>query len=80
MNRGGNCWNNAPAEGWLHSFRNERYHGIKYQTHEEMKDESVEYIEVFYNRTRLLSTLGYLSPTAYLHRCLQQQNLPQRTA
>lgn len=80
MSRKGNCWDNAPTESWFHSFKNERYHGIKYQTHEEMKAESFEYIEVFYNRTRLHSTLGYLSPTAYLQRWLQQQNPPQRAA
>lgn len=80
MCRKGNCWDNAPTASWFHSFKNERYHGIKYQTYEEMKDESFEYIEVFYNCTCLHSTLGYLSPTAYLHHWLQQQNPPQRAA
>jgi len=80
MSRKGNCWDNAPTESWFHSFKNERYHGIKYQTHEEMKTESFEYIEVFYNRTRRHSTLGYLLPTAYLQRWLLQRNPPQRAA
>lgn len=80
MSRKGNCWDNAPTESWFHSFKNERYHGINYQTHEEMKAVSFEYIEVFYNRVRMHSTLGYLSPMAYMQRWQQQQIPPQQAA
>lgn len=66
MSRKGNCWDNAPTESWFNSFKNERYHGLRYATHEEMKAASFEYIEVFYNRTRQHSTLGYLSPVQYI--------------
>jgi len=66
MSRKGNCWDNAPTESWFNSFKNERYHGIRYATHDEMKAASFEYIEVFYNRTRQHSTLGYQSPIQFL--------------
>lgn len=52
MSRNGNCWDNAPTESWFNSFKNERYHGLRYATHAEMKAASFEYIEVFYNRKR----------------------------
>lgn len=80
MSRKGNCWDNAPTESWFHSFKNERYHGIRYVTHEEIKAASFEYIEVFYNRVRMHSTIGYLSPVAYMQRWQQQQKPPQQVA
>jgi transposase InsO family protein len=61
MSRKGNCWDNAPTESWFNSFKNERVHGIRYATHADMKAASFEYIEVFYNRKRQHSTLGYCS-------------------
>ena len=58
MSRKGNCWDNAPTESWFNSFKNERVHGVRYTSHAEMKSETFEYIEVFYNRKRMHSTLG----------------------
>lgn len=74
MSRKGNCWDNAPTESWFNSFKNERYHGIRYATHDAMKAASFEYIEVFYNRTRQHSTLGYRSPVQYLEDWMKKQN------
>jgi len=74
MSRKGNCWDNAPTESWFNSFKNERYHGVRYATHAEMKAAGFEYIEVFYNRTRQHSTLGYQSPIQYLDRWRRDQN------
>jgi transposase InsO family protein len=74
MSRKGNCWDNAPTESWFNSFKNERYHGHRYATHADMKAASFEYIEVFYNRIRQHSTLGYHSPTQYLDRWRRDQN------
>ena len=74
MSRKGNCWDNAPTESWFNSFKNERYHGLRYATHADMKAASFEYIEVFYNRTRQHSTLGYCSPIHYLDRWRNEQN------
>ena len=73
MSRKGNCWDNAPTESWFNSFKNERTHGLRYATHAEMRAEAFEYIEVFYNRKRLHSTLGYKSPMEFLDDWNQQQ-------
>jgi transposase InsO family protein len=73
MSRKGNCWDNAPTESWFNSFKNERIHGVRYATRAAMKAVSFEYIEVFYNRQRLHSTLGYQSPAQYLERWRQEQ-------
>lgn len=80
MSRKGNCWDNAPTESWFNSFKNERFHGVRYATHAEMKVASFEYIEVFYNRKRQHSTLGYSSPTQYLERWAHEQNQDERAA
>jgi len=66
MSRKGNCWDNAPTESWFNSFKNERVHGLRYDTRAAMAAASFEYIEVFYNRTRRHSTLGYQSPMQFL--------------
>ena len=80
MSRKGNCWDNAPTESWFNSFKNERYHGLSYATHEEMKAASFEYIEVFYNRKRQHSTLGYQSPIQYLEQWTGEQNQEKQAA
>ena len=58
---------------WFNSFKNERVHGIRYATHADMKATSFEYIEVFYNRKRQHSTLGYTSPIQFLENWLSEQ-------
>ena len=66
MSRKGNCWDNVPTESWFNSFKNERVHGLRHDKRAAMTAASFEYIEVFYNRTRLHSTLGYQSPMQFL--------------
>lgn len=80
MSRKGNCWDNAPTESWFNSFKNERYHGLRYASHADMKAASFEYIEVFYNRKRQHSTLGYRSPIQHLERWTREQNQEKRAA
>jgi putative transposase len=80
MSRKGNCWDNAPTESWFNSFKNERYHGVRYATHAEMKAASFEYIEVFYNRKRQHSTLGYTSPVQFLDRWMSEQHQEKMAA
>lgn len=80
MSRKGNCWDNAPTESWFNSFKNERYHGLRYETHDEMRAASFEYIEVFYNRKRQHSTLGYRSPIDFLDRWNRMKNQEQPAA
>ena len=66
MRRKGNCWDNAPTEGWFNSFNNERVFGERFATLDAMTATAFEYIEVFYNSKRLHSALGYTSPVQYL--------------
>ena len=73
MSRKGNCWDNAPTESWFNSFKNERVYGERFETRDEVKATAFEYIEVFYNRKRLHSTLGYKSPAQFLEDWLNGQ-------
>ena len=80
MSRKGNCWDNAPTESWFNSFKNERVHGVRYATHAEIKATTFEYIEVFYNRKRQHSTLGYKSPVQFLETWIREQHQEKRVA
>ena len=73
MSRKGNCWDNAPTESFFNSLKNERVHGTNYVTHDEARADLFDYIEVFYNRSRRHSTLGYVSPTQYLQHWITAQ-------
>ena len=74
MSRKGNCWDNAPSESWFNSLKNERVHGRRYVTRAEATADIFEYIEVFYNRKRRHSTLGYRSPTQFLKDWISAQH------
>lgn len=74
MSRKGNCWDNAPTESWFNSFKNERVHGNRYATRAEATADAFEYIEVFYNRKRRHSTLGYKSPTQFMDDWISAQH------
>jgi putative transposase len=65
MSRRANCWDNAPMESFFASLKKELVHHEDYQTREEAKASIFEYIELFYNRQRRHSTLGYQSPAEY---------------
>lgn len=80
MSRKGNCWDNAPTESWFNSFKNERVHGWRFVTREEMTATAFEYIEVFYNRKRLHSTLGYKSPTRFMNDWVAAQQVEKQVA
>ena len=69
MSRKANCWDNAPSESFLHTLKTELTHHRRYQTREEAKQEIFEYIEVFYNRQRRHSTIGYQTPLGYEEEC-----------
>lgn len=65
MSRRGNCWDNAPVESFFSTLKRELVHGRLFQTRAEARLELFEFIEVWYNRERLHSSLGYLSPVAF---------------
>jgi putative transposase len=65
MSRKGDCWDNAVAESFFHTLKVELIHGKLYNTRQEAKMAIFEYIEVFYNRQRRHSYLGYLSPVDF---------------
>ena len=62
MSRKGNCWDNAPMESWFHTLKTELVHHTVYATREAAKRDLFAYIEGYYNRQRLHSALGYLTP------------------
>jgi transposase InsO family protein len=65
MSRRADCWDNAPMESFFASLKKELVHHEDYHTREEAQASIFEYIEVFYNRQRRHSTLGYMSPAEY---------------
>jgi len=65
MSRKGNCWDNAVAESFFHTLKVELLRGKINNTRQEAKTAIFEYIEVFYNRERRHSYLGYLSPVDF---------------
>ena len=62
MSRRGNCLDNAPMESFFASLKTECVHAAQFRTRAEAKAAVFEYIEVFYNRQRLHSALGYRTP------------------
>ena len=65
MSRKGNCWDNAPPESFYSTLKNELCGAEAFVTRARAREEIFEYIEIFYNRMRLHSTLGYLSPAEF---------------
>jgi len=65
MSRKGNCYDNAVVESFFKSLKAEICKEDRSKTREETRSRIFEYIEVFYNRKRLHSTLGYESPVEY---------------
>ena len=68
MSRKGDCFDNACAESFFSTLKNELVHHVTFHTREEARTAIFEYIEVFYNRQRLHQTLGYLTPAEYERR------------
>jgi putative transposase len=65
MSGKGNCWDNACVESFFGTLKRELLHRRSWPTRREAAAAIHEYIEVFYNRQRLHSTLGYKTPAAY---------------
>ena len=65
MSRRGNCWDNAHCESFFHSLKTELVYRRKFKTRQEATQAIFEWIETWYNRQRLHSALGYMSPQDY---------------
>jgi putative transposase len=65
MSGKGDCWDNAVMESFWATLKNELVNHEHYAMHEEARASIFEYIEVFYNRKRLHSSLGYVSPETF---------------
>lgn len=76
MSRKGDCWDNAVAESFFGSLKQERVQWQNYQTRHEPQQNILYYITMFYNSHRLHSYLGYQSPYHYE----QQMTILQKVA
>lgn len=65
MSRKGNCWDNAPAESFFSILKRELEQMNQFKNQKQAAAHIFEYIEVFYNRIRAHSTIGYLSPSQF---------------
>ncbi len=76
FSRPGQCWDNAVAESWFATLKLELVDRQSWATRGQLRRAVFEFIEVFYNRQRLHSSLGYLSPADYenqIHHCQAAQ-------
>jgi transposase InsO family protein len=62
MSRTGNCYDNAPMESFFHTLKVELVHHRRWATRDEARRDLFSYVEGYYNRQRMHSALGYLSP------------------
>jgi len=65
MSGKGNCYDNAVTESFFGTVKDECVHRTLYHSHDEARQSLLEYLEVFYNRQRRHSSLGYLSPAVF---------------
>jgi putative transposase len=73
MSRKGNCWDNAVAESFFATFKKELVRNRVFESRAHARSETFEYIEVFYNRQRAHSLLGYATPNAF-EDCFEKKN------
>ncbi len=74
MSRKGNCWDNAPMESFIATLKTELIHHHDFHTRIQARQAIFEYIEIFYNRQRTHSALGYKTPVQF-----EQQFEPSTT-
>ncbi len=72
MSRRGDCWDNTVAESFFATLKVELVHDALWPTRAAARGAVFEYIEVFYNRQRRHSSLGFLSPLAFERQWHQQ--------
>lgn len=74
MSRRGNCYDNAPMESFWGTLKNELVHHRRYETREQARRETAEYIEIFYNRQRRHSRLVNRSLVSFVQQWARQQS------
>jgi transposase InsO family protein len=74
MSRRADCWDNAVAESFFGTLKNELIYRRPWLTRKAAHDATSEYIEIFYNRIRRHSTIGNISPAAF------EESAPAREA
>lgn len=72
MSRKGNCYDNAFVESFFHTLKVELIHREKFKTKEEARRAIFEFIEVWYNRERIHSSIDYQTPTEYEAKLINQ--------
>jgi putative transposase len=72
MSRRGNCWDNAPTESFFASLKKEMVYRTRFETREQARAAIFYWIEVWYNRKRRHSAIGYVSPEAFERQHQQQ--------
>lgn len=65
MSRKANAWDNAPMESFFKTLKVERVHQVRYETRAQARLDIVDWIEGWYNRQRLHSANGFLTPVAW---------------
>lgn len=72
MSRRGVCYDNAVMESFFHTLKVERVLSQNYHSQKEAQTDLFEYIEIFYNRKRRHSSLGYVSPVEFEETILKE--------
>jgi len=67
LSRKGQCWDNSVAESWFATLKTELIYRHSWATIAQVRRAVFEFVEIFYNRRRLHSSLGYLTPVEYEH-------------
>lgn len=75
MSRKGNCWDNAPAESFFKTFKTELPIETKNYNYRQIRQATFEFIEIWYNRKRLHSSLDYRTPAEHEQLLTQKQQL-----
>lgn len=75
MSRTGNCYDNAVSESFFATIKKDEVYRTHYRSRAEARSCLFDYIEVFYNRTRLHSTLDYVSPVAFEEAWTRKHNI-----
>jgi putative transposase len=80
MSRKGNCWDNAVAESFFATLKTELVYSRRFATRAEAREAIFDFVEVFYNRRRRHSTLGYVSPVEFEMKFIEEKKFREYEA